>query len=104
MDSLRQGIAQRMVGKARKAREKRLGGEDNASLQITLLFALVVMDKGRWEEAKSLFVQVIETSSRVLGEEHPSTLTSMGNLASAFWNQGRPRDLGSPEILIFRSP
>jgi hypothetical protein len=25
----------------------------------------------------------------VLGQEHPDTLTSMNNLASTFWNQGR---------------
>ena len=37
-------------------------------------------DQGRWEEAEKLEVQVIETSSRVLGEEHPDTLTSMNNL------------------------
>ena len=34
-------------------------------------------------------MQVIETSSRVLGLEHPSTLTSMANLASTYRNQGR---------------
>ena len=26
---------------------------------------------------------------RVLGQEHPDTLTSMAHLASAFWGQGR---------------
>jgi hypothetical protein len=31
----------------------------------------------------------METSSRVLGDEHPSTLTSMANLASTYRNQGR---------------
>ena len=31
----------------------------------------------------------METGKRVLGEEHPSTLTSMANLASTYWNQGR---------------
>jgi hypothetical protein len=31
----------------------------------------------------------METKKRVLGEEHPSTLTSMANLASTYWNQGR---------------
>ena len=31
----------------------------------------------------------METSLRVLGQEHPSTLTSMGNLASTYQNQGR---------------
>jgi len=40
--------------------------------------------RGRWKEAEELEVQVMETSARVLGEEHPSTLTSMANLAH-FW-------------------
>ena len=31
----------------------------------------------------------METSLRVLKEEHPSTLTSMANLASTYRNQGR---------------
>ena len=31
----------------------------------------------------------MKTRKRVLGEEHPSTLTSIGNLASTYWNQGR---------------
>jgi len=35
-------------------------------------------------EAEELFVQVTETSLRVLGQKHPSTLTSMGNLASTY--------------------
>jgi hypothetical protein len=36
--------------------------------------------------AEELEVQVMQTSLKVLGEEHPSTLTSMGNLASTYWN------------------
>ena len=31
----------------------------------------------------------METSKRVLGAEHPDTLTSMANLASTYQNQGR---------------
>jgi hypothetical protein len=31
----------------------------------------------------------METRKRVLGQEHPDTLTSIANLASTFWNQGR---------------
>ncbi|KAH8661761.1 hypothetical protein BGZ61DRAFT_368682, partial [Ilyonectria robusta] len=30
-----------------------------------------------------------ETMKRVLGEEHSHTLSSMANLASTFWSQGR---------------
>lgn len=32
-------------------------------------------------------MQVMEMRKRVLGSEHPSTLTSMGNLESTFWNR-----------------
>ncbi|KAF2875763.1 Tetratricopeptide repeat-domain-containing protein, partial [Massariosphaeria phaeospora] len=31
----------------------------------------------------------METRKRVLGEEHPDTLTSIGNLALTYRNQGR---------------
>jgi tetratricopeptide repeat protein len=40
---------------------------------------------------------------RVLGQEHPSTLTSMGNLASTYQNQGRwkeAKDLQKQELEI----
>jgi hypothetical protein len=37
---------------------------------------------------EELEVQVMETIKRVLGAEHPSTLTSMGNLAATYWNEG----------------
>jgi Tetratricopeptide repeat len=36
-------------------------------------------DQGRWKEAEELFMQVMETSKRVLGQKHPDTLTSMAN-------------------------
>ena len=31
----------------------------------------------------------METRKRVLGQDHPDTLISMGNLASTYWSQGR---------------
>jgi tetratricopeptide (TPR) repeat protein len=45
--------------------------------------------EGRWKKAEELFTQVIQTRKRVLGEEHPDTLTSMADLASTLWSQGR---------------
>ena len=36
---------------------------------------------GRWNEARAALDQVIEMEARMLGAEHPDTLTSMGNLA-----------------------
>ena len=52
-------------------------------------FALAFSEAGRWTEAEKLNMQVMETMKRVLGEEHPDTLTSIANLASTYWNQGR---------------
>ena len=45
--------------------------------------------RGRWKEAEELEVQVMETRKRVLGAEHPDTLTSMANLAFTWKRQGR---------------
>jgi tetratricopeptide (TPR) repeat protein len=52
-------------------------------------YGQVFLESGHWEKAEELFVQVMETRKRVLGQEHPSTLTSMANLASTYRNQGR---------------
>ena len=46
-------------------------------------------NQGRWKEAESLEVQVVEMRKRVVGEEHPGTLRIMGNLSTAYRNQGR---------------
>jgi hypothetical protein len=46
-------------------------------------------NQGRWKEAEELEVQVMETRKRVLGQEHPSTLTSMNNLAWTLKSHGR---------------
>jgi len=40
-------------------------------------------------EAEELKAEVMETSKRVRGKEHPATLTSMANLASTYRKQGR---------------
>jgi hypothetical protein len=52
-------------------------------------------DKTTRHEAEELEVQVMETRKRVLGAEHPDTLTSMGNLAFTCKSQGRDLDADS---------
>ncbi|RHZ67122.1 uncharacterized protein CDV56_102619 [Aspergillus thermomutatus] len=42
----------------------------------------------------------METLKQVLGPEHPSTLTSMDNLASTYWNQGRWREAEELQIQV----
>ncbi|KAL5359328.1 hypothetical protein BJX96DRAFT_183673 [Aspergillus floccosus] len=55
-------------------------GRDHPSTLITM---------GRLKESEEKEVQVAETIKRLLGPEHPDTLTSMHNLASIYRNQGR---------------
>jgi tetratricopeptide (TPR) repeat protein len=52
-------------------------------------FAMCLHSDGRYNEAEKLFAEVVETRKRVLGSDHPDTLTSMANLALTYRNQGR---------------
>ena len=42
----------------------------------------------------------METRKRVLGEEHPDTLTSIGNLALTYRNQGRWKEAEQLEVQV----
>ncbi|KAK2048038.1 hypothetical protein LZ31DRAFT_490936 [Colletotrichum somersetense] len=44
---------------------------------------------GHWHEAEKRLVQALELKQRLLGEENPSSLASMGNLALIYQKQGR---------------
>ena len=48
-------------------------------------------------------MQVIDTSARVLGEEHPDTLTSIGNLASTYWDQSRWKEAESLFVQVIET-
>ena len=99
----RYDIAQQMLGKARKVREKKLGAEDMATLASISVFALVQEDRGRWEEAEKLFVQVMEILKTKLGADHASTLMSMANLASTYRNQGRWEEAEKLEVQVMET-
>ncbi len=56
-----------------------------------------MLSQGQWNKAEELELQAVETSLRVLGAEHPDTLSTMANLALTYSNQGRwkeAEDLG----------
>jgi len=68
--------------------------QQSAGLESHILAAMSSLARvyryvGQWKEAEELGVQVMEMSLRVLGSEHPDTLTNIADLASTFWNQGR---------------
>ena len=64
-------------------------GEDVEWLDLAWKAAMALYSDGRYNEAEELYVQVIETRKKNLGADHPSTLTSMANLAATYRNQGR---------------
>jgi tetratricopeptide (TPR) repeat protein len=52
-------------------------------------YAMCLYEDGRWDEAEIPITQVLDIDKRMLGTDHPSTLSSMANLASTYRNQGR---------------
>ena len=48
-------------------------------------------------------VQVMETRRRVLGEEHPDTLTSIANLATTYRNQRRWTEAEKMEVQVMET-
>ncbi|KAF1988157.1 HET-domain-containing protein [Aulographum hederae CBS 113979] len=67
--------------------------DDDVRVSLVWKLGMCLYMDGRWNEAEKAFVRVIETRKktrkRVLGEEHPDTLTSMNNLAFTWKEQGR---------------
>ena len=59
-------------------------------------------NQGRWNEAEKLQVQVMDMRKKLLGEEHPLTLTSMANLASTYQNQGRWNEAEKLELEVMK--
>jgi tetratricopeptide (TPR) repeat protein len=60
----------------------------DAALRATL--AERYMDLGLYDAAKPLLERALETRRRVLGEEHPDTLSSIGDMGSLLQSQGKP--------------
>jgi hypothetical protein len=61
------------------------------------ILALTHWNQGRWKAAEVLYVQVMEMSKKKLGADHPSTLTSMNNLA--FTWKGMARDAEALKLM-----
>ena len=62
--------------------------------------ALVYDEQGRWKEAETLEVVVMEKRKQVLGDDHPDTLTSMANLASTYRNQRRWKEAEALQVVV----
>jgi uncharacterized protein YpmB len=56
---------------------------------VIILAEYTARSEGQLKEAEELKAQVLDIRKRVLGLEHPDTLTSMANLASTYSAQGQ---------------
>ncbi|KAB5511470.1 hypothetical protein GE09DRAFT_1270301, partial [Coniochaeta sp. 2T2.1] len=55
---------------------------------------------GQWKDAEEFLVQATEVRRELLGEEHPNTLTIIGNLALTYRNQGRWKEAESLGVQV----
>jgi Tetratricopeptide repeat len=56
--------------------------------------------QGQWRDAERLQLEAVRLAMVVLGEEHPNTLTSMGDLALTYGNQGRWKEAESLGVRV----
>ena len=80
--------------------------EDLPAENVERHVAMSLLGTSYWEHevydrAENLLVRVMETTSRVLGEEHPDTLIKMGNLALIYSFQGRWTEAEKLHVQVF---
>ena len=63
-------------------------------------FALALGENGDFNNAEQLKIQVMEMRTKLLGAEHPDTLSSVGNLACTYRDQGRWNEAEKLEIQV----
>jgi hypothetical protein len=78
--------------------EKQLDEDRQNWTRLLINSAWYMLTTGNYTAAETLGRKAVETGTKVLGEEHPSTLTSMANLASTFWNQDRWKEAEELEV------
>ena len=67
---------------------KRHQPEGGRSLDTLSGLAAMLHAQGRYGEAEDVERQILQSSERVLGSDHPDTLSSMNNLAQTLYAQG----------------
>ncbi|KAI1325824.1 P-loop containing nucleoside triphosphate hydrolase protein [Xylariaceae sp. FL0255] len=60
-------------------------------------------EQGRYTISEEMARMSRDVYKTLLGPDHPSTLTSMANLASMYWNQGRWKEAESLEVQVMET-
>ena len=50
---------------------------------------LLLQDMGKLEEARPLYEEALQARRETLGDRHPSTLTSIGNMGALLYGMGQ---------------
>jgi tetratricopeptide (TPR) repeat protein len=79
------------------------GQENEPRMNLSYKHATALYNDGRFNEAEAYFNDVLQSEKEVLGPEHPSTLTSMANLASTYRNQGRWKEAEDLEVQVIET-
>ena len=77
-----------------------LEGENSAEPEFCEGFGRVYFEVGQWKEAEEPQLQVRNARLRVLGTEHPDTLSAMGTLAAIYRNQGRWKEAEELQLQV----
>ncbi|KAF2633298.1 kinesin light chain 3 [Macroventuria anomochaeta] len=77
--------------------------DDKERLDLARKCAMALYSDGQYNRAEKLQVEVMQTSKRVLGDEHPDTLTSIANLASTYMKQGRWSKAEKLEVEVMKT-
>jgi hypothetical protein len=86
--------------KANKLHERQIGLIKQYYNDKWINFALVLGENGDFNNAEQLEVQVMDMRKKLLGAEHPETLSSMANLASTYRDQGRWNEAEKLEVQV----
>jgi tetratricopeptide (TPR) repeat protein len=63
-------------------------------------YGIVYYHAGQYEEAKGLYLPVLEQQKQVLGDDHPNTHLAMGNLALTYRHLGKFHKAQELEIVV----
>ncbi|KAF6820521.1 Kinesin light chain 5 [Colletotrichum sojae] len=74
----------------------------NWSYLLTNMSRYLVM-LGNYSKAEVIVQRAVSTRAEILGQEHPSTLTSMNNLAGTYRNQGRWKEAEELEVRVIET-
>ena len=79
------------------------GKDGETRIALSQRFGECLLSDGRYYESEAPFVEVMERHRRVLGQQNPSTLASMANLASTYRNQGRWKEAEELQVQVMET-